>query len=241
MTPLLEILTKYCAIYVDDKRLEMEAKINQPLYARKMSQYFIPAIPLFNLPPEMPNYLLGDKKNPKFIEPVYDNKRYTVSGDHTEPFEIKLGYDFRGYELFSAQILTLSQGNVVSKPTDICSYDERKGIITVQASKETPIKDNTTFDFDFYTDGWFEENLTHEIMSILAKCFNVIWQTRFNNDWLSNVSKMEDRSSYEQNRANKMNADTNRLNQLLLLLNEEMASFERNQYYKTIVGNKSIF
>lgn len=236
MTPLLKVLTEYCETYVDDIRMQELAKINPTLYARKMSQYFIPAISLFNLPAEMPEYLLGTRNNPKFFEPVYDNKRFTTSGDATEPFVIDLGTDYQFYELFSAQILTLN-GNkgVLSTPTDICSYDSATGKITVNASVENPVKDNTTFDFDFYTDGWFEEDLSMQIMNILGMCFQVVWQDRFNTDWLSNVAKVEDRSFYEQNRANKMNADTARLNQLRQKLAGEMRRFEQNQYYKQVV------
>lgn len=239
MTPLLKVLTQYCDTYVDDIRMKEKATLNPPLYAREMSQYFIPAISLFNLPAEMPEYLLGNKTSKKFVEPIYDNKRYTVAGDKTEPFIIDLGYDYSRHELFSAHILSVKGNSVFSIPTDICEYDDLEGKITVNASEENPVKDNTTFDFDFYTDGWFKEDLSPEIMNILGMCFQVVWQDRFNTDWLSNVSKVEDKSFYEQNRANKMNADGDRLHQLRLKLAEEMSSFERNQWYRNIVGASS--
>ena len=91
MTPLLKVLTEYCETYVDDIRLQELANTNPPLYARKMSQYFIPSISLFSLPSEMPEYLLGTRNNPKFFDPVYDNKRFTTIGDKTTPFTIELG------------------------------------------------------------------------------------------------------------------------------------------------------
>lgn len=239
MTPLLKILTEYCATYVDDIRLQELSTTNPALYARKMSQYLIPAIPLFNLPAEMPDYLLGDINNEKFFEPIYENKRFTTIGDKTEPFTIDLGYEAIGFELFSANILSLGKnGSVITTPVNICEYDMSTGIVKVNASVENPILDNTTFDFDFYTDGWFEEDLSPQIMNILGMCFQVVWQDRFNTDWLSNVSKVEDKSFFEQNRANKMNADTTRLNQLRQKLSGEMRRFEQNQYYKkTVVGN----
>lgn len=241
MTPLLKLLTEYCESYVDDIRTQELANTNPPLYARKMSQYFIPSVNLFSIPSEMPEYLLGTKINPRFFEPVYDNKRYTTNGDKTSRFQIELGEDFVGYELFSAHILSLKGNSVITTPTDICSYDSTTGIITVNASEENPVKDNTTFDFDFYTDGWFEEDLSPQIMNILGMCFQVVWQDRFNTDWLSNVAKVEDKSFVEQNRANKMNADTARLNQLRQKLASEMRRFEQNQYYnKTVSGSNRL-
>ena len=236
MTPLLKVLTEYCDVYVDDIRLKELSSTNAPLYARKMSQYLIPAISLFSLPAEMPEYLLGTKGNSKFVEPEYDNVRFTVDGRKTEPFEIDLGFEYMGYELFSSHILSISDNSVVSKLSDICEYDSFTGKITVNASEETTVEDNTTFDFDFYTDGYFEEDLSPEIMNILGMCFQVVWQDRFNTDWLSNVSKVEDKSFFEQNRANKMNADTARLEQLRQKLASEMRRFEQNQYYKRVVS-----
>lgn len=237
MTPLLKILTEYCSIYVDDVRLQELSNTNPPLYARQMSQYFIPSINLFTIPSEINEYLLGNKQYPKFFEPIYDNKRYTTKGKKSSTFNIKLGDDFIGYDLFSAKILSLTGNNIVSIPTNICRYDAENGIVEVSASEESPIEDNTTFDFDFYTDGFFEEDLSPQIMNILGLCFQVVWQDRFNTDWLSNVAKVEDKSFAEQNRANKMNADTARLNQLRQKLASEMRRFEQNQYYsKTVTG-----
>ena len=241
MTPLLKVLTEYCAIYVDDIRLQELSTTNPALYARKMSQYLIPAIPLFNLPAEMPEYLMGNNRNKKFVEPLYDNKRYTTEVDKTEPFEIELDAELIGHELFSANILSIRGNRVITTPTNICEYDDMRGVIRVNASVENPVKDNTTFDFDFYTDGWFEEDLSPEIMNILGMCFQCVWQERFNMDWLSNVSKVEDKSFVEQNRANKMNSDGARLNQIRQKLAGEMRRFEQNQYYrKTVAGNSKL-
>lgn len=240
MTPLLKVLTKYCDTYVDDIRMKEKATLNPPLYAREMSQYFIPAINLFTLPAEMPEYLLGTAKNKKFVEPEYENKRYTTVGDKTEPFTIDLGYEYMNFELFSAHILSIKGNNVISTPANFCEYDDLNGKIIVNASKENPVKDNTTFDFDFYTDGYFKEDLSPQIMNILGMCFQCVWQDRFNTDWLSNVAKVEDKSFFEQNRANKMNADTARLNQLRRKLAIEMRSFEQSLYFKQVVGQSGI-
>lgn len=237
MTALLKVITEYCETYVDDLRMQKLASENPALYARKMTQYFIPSISLFNLPAEMPEYLIGTKSNPKFIAPCYDNKRYTTDEDKTSAFEITLGEEYKGYELFSAQILTINEEQgILSAKTNLCEYDENTGVVRVNASEENPVKSNTTFDFDFYKDGWFKEDLSMDVMNILGMCFQVVWQDRFNTDWLSNVSKVEDKSFFEQNRANKMNADTARLNQLRQKLAGEMRRFEQNQYYKRIVN-----
>ena len=85
---------------------------------------------------------------------------------------------------------------------------------------------------DFYKDGYFTETLSPEIMNILGMCFQEVWQTRFNNDWLSNVSKVEDKSFNEQNRANKMKADTERLREIRTIRAEAMRRLEQNSAYR---------
>ena len=123
-------------------------------------------------------------------------------------------------------------GNVIMIPTDIAEYDKENGTVTFKASVENPILKGTIFDLDFYTDGYFKEDLTSEEMNILGLCFQIVWQTRFMNDWLSNVSKVEDKSFYEQNRANKIRADNERLQVLKVNLAEAMRAYERNLAYR---------
>ena len=113
-------------------------------------------------------------------------------------------------------------------PTNIAKYDSENGTVTLSASIDNPVPKGTIFNMDFYTDGYFKEDLSVDIMRILGLCFQVIWQTRFNNDWLSNVSKVEDRSFSEQNRANKERSDDERLDRYKNALNTAMRTFERN-------------
>lgn len=229
MTPILKVITEYCSIYVDDINLQSLAEEDTPLYARRIWGYFRPAINLFNLPARMPLYLLGMPENPKITEPIYGSTQYTVDEDKTEPFTLELDENGKGYELFCCRIRTFDDfGNVEMLPTNVASYDSETGVVTFTASVENPIQKGTIFDMDFYTDGYFAETLSPEIMNILGMCFQVVWQTRFINDWLSNVSKVEDKSFYEQNRANKIKADNERFNLLQKNLAQAMRRFEQN-------------
>lgn len=237
MTPILDIITNYCAQYVDDIRLEELTTDNPPLYARKMAAYLNTAIPLFNKPPEVLPFLVGDKDSPGYTPAQCDDLRYTVTEDLTAATTVQLGISYIGYELFSAHVLVKDDAqNVVSVKTDLCVYDSAKGEITINASAEQPVSKGTIFDFDFYTDGEFKNDLPIEMKSILGMCFQVVWQDRFNSDWLSNVAKVEDKSSYEQNRGRKMDADTARLDQLRRKLAEEMRQYGQNLYYLATIS-----
>lgn len=230
-TDILEVITKYCAIYIDDIRLQELATTDQPLYARRMWSYFLPSISLFNLPSNMPLYLLGTLSSPKLVDPTFNAVQYEVVVEQTRDFTIALGSEYEGYELFAGRIQVIDElGNISYEDSNIFTYDSATGNITVTASEAAPIAGGTVFDFDFYTDGYFVNTLTPSIMNILGMCFQVVWQDRFNSDWLSNITKVEDKNFFEQNRANKMRADTERLKELRAKLASEMRRYEQNMY-----------
>ena len=231
MTPVLKVLTEYCSIYVDDINLSDLASDDPALYGRRMWEYLRVAIPLFQIPPEMQEYLLGTETNPKLTVPTYDSTTITLSGDSDS---VDLGADYKGYDICSCRVRSVNRaGDVILTPIE-SSYDAETAIVTFS----TTIAGGTVLDFDLYTDGKFIEDLTPSIMNILGICFQCVWQDRFNTDWLSIVSKVDDKSFSEQNRANKMRADTERLNQVRRKLAEEMRRFSQNLYYKQIVNNK---
>lgn len=228
-TPILKVISEYCNIYVDDINLQQLAEEDKPLYARRMWGYFKPAISLFTLPAQMPIYLMGTPENPKLIEPIYGSFQYIVENEMTSDFSIELNESGIGYELFCCRIREMDDfGNVIMLPTSNVKYESETGRVTFYASPENPILKGTTYDMDFYTDGYFMENLTSEIMNILGLCFQVVWLTRFMNDWLSMVSKVEDKSFYEQNRANKMKANIEQVQKAEITKNQAMRRLEQN-------------
>lgn len=240
-TPILKVISQYCSIYVDDIRLQELAQTNAPLYARRMYNYFLPAISLFNTPSGMQEYFFGTENNPKYTEPMIDSTSYLVSGTQSADFTVDLGEEYSGYSLVACQIRTTdAMGNVTLTPISI-DYNEETGVVIVHATEQNPVSNESTLEFDFYTDGAFENDLTPEIMNILGLCFEVVWQSRFNTNWLSMVPKIEDKSFFEQNRANKMNADNQKLQNDVRHLNEEMQKFETNlQIRQTVPLNRRV-
>lgn len=236
MTATAQVITGYCSIYVDDIRLGELASLNPPLYMRKMWGYLQPAISLFNIPAEEQARLVGTNDNPKLTAPTFADAQYEVETTQTAPFVIALGDEFTDFELFSVQLKqTDASGDVYYTAVTDAEYDADNGDITINASKDNPSEAGAIYDIDFYTDGYFDADLTAQEMNILGMCFQVVWQDRFNTDWLSNVSKIEDKSFFEQNRANKITADTKRLDELREKLSTQMRRYEENLYYDKIV------
>lgn len=237
-TPILKVITEYCAILIHDQRDEELARTNKPLYARKMWGYLQAAIPFFTIPSIMLEYLVGTYENPKITAPIYGSLLYTVEQDFTADFTVVLDENGKGYELFNCQIQTVDDFDRTELiPTNVATYDSENGVVTFHATPEQPIAKGTVFNMDFYTDGYFAENLSVEIMRILGMCFEAVWQTHFNNDWLSIVPKVEDKSFYEQNRANKMLADDGRLSKYLSNAYSAMRKYEEKLVAKKVIPN----
>lgn len=233
MTPILKVLTEYCDVYVDDINLQSLKTEDMPLYARKMWGYLRPSIPLFNHPSDMPIYLLGTVESPTLIEPKIGSYQYMVQAELTDTATVDLGVDFESYELFCCRIQQIDDfGNIIMLPTNAVTYNAETGQIIIAASTDAPIPAGTVFDMDFYTDGAFAHTLSPEIMQILGICFQETWQDRFNTDWLSMVSKIDDRSFTEQNRANKVRADTERLIAIRTKRAEAMRRYENNLAFR---------
>lgn len=238
-TPILLAITKYCSIYVDDIRLSELTVSDPPLFARNMWQYLLPALTLFDRPSEMQKYIFGTTENPNLIEPVYDSTTITTTEEYTESFTFNLGEQYAGYDLCALRLRLLDRtGNVVMQPC-LCEYDSETANVTVILQDGETLDSGSVLDFDFYKDGYFVNTMTPEMLNIIGLCFQAVWQNRFNTDWLSNVSKIEDKSFQEQNRANKMNADGMRLREDLTALAGKLRKFEQDVHYRNIFSSGS--
>lgn len=230
-TQILSVITDYCSIYVDDLNMTELATSDPPLFARNMWQLLKPALTKFNHPSEMQSYIFGTTANPKLIEPSYDNTIYTTEQDYSTDFTIELGEDYTNYDIVAVRLKATDRtGNVYYVPYE-CEYNAVFGTITVHVSAGDTVPTGSVFDIDFYADGRFINNLTPEMCDIIGLCFQYVWQDRFNTDWLSIVSKVEDKSFQEQNRANKMNADGMRLREMAVKLYDRMRKFEQDKFY----------
>lgn len=232
-TQILSVITDYCSIYVDDLNMSELASSDPPLFARNMWQLLKPALSKFTNPPEMQAYIFGTETNPKLIEPSYDSTLYTTEVDYSADFTINLGTDYTDYDIAAVRYRFEDRtGSIVYIPF-ACEYDSTFGIITVHVPTGEAVKAGSVFDIDLYADGYFVNTLSPQMCDIIGLCFQYVWQDRFNTDWLSIVSKIEDKSFQEQNRANKMNADSMRLREMATKLYDRMRKFEQDMAYKS--------
>lgn len=226
-TPGLQVITEYCAAYVDDIRLAEVRQTNPALYLRQTWFFLRVAIALFNHPVEMQTYLLGTESEPRLVEPRFDSLIVTLDSDLPTGYAYDLGSDYIGYAFCTAQIRETEEDGTVYYSPAVGTYNPDTGTFFLG----TDYTEGTVLEFDFATDGTFVNTLTPEMMDILGTAFGLAWRERFNQDWLSIVSKVEDKSFKEQNRATDKRANTEQIEKMRISLAGKMRKFEQGQYY----------
>ena len=231
-TQILKILTEHCDVLVDDDRMTELKQRDFPLWAFKMFQYLRAGLPLLTLPSELLFYLLGNDEE-KLTLPIFATTNYTVSGEQTS---VVVSTGLTGYEYAAANVLSVDRyGDFQYTPASI-QYDAESGVCNITFPEA--VADGTEVEIDLYKDGAFAETLSYEVIGVMAKAFQLVWETRFINNWLSNVPKIEDASCFEQNRANKENADTARYQELKSTLDHAMRRLDENSAFRTVVLGK---
>lgn len=222
-----EILTQYAMQEIDDINWVRELAISPARFFRAKSDTLITAIPYFSRPVQMQQWL-------KYKPPDYDDYLYTVTADETAPVVIATGKT--GFELCSAVIPAEdAAGNVTTTPVSV-EYDAVSGNVTVNQDLSAGQK----VDMDFYTDGVFEYALDPEQCSILGTCVAYVWNTRFSNKWLNMQPKIADNSYKVGSESAHITAETAKMKQLRLSLNDTLLHYEQNltRRQNTVVFSK---
>lgn len=218
-----EIITDYAMVEIDDLRMRAELQDNPALFFRGMSLYMKNAIPYFNNPPEMQQWL-------KNTPPSFADYNWTVPADSTEE-EAVVATGQVGYELMSVQILSVGNNDVVTAtPYGEATYDAETGNVTFPAG----LTEGTQFQIDFYTDGQFDNELTGEEKRILGLCVDCVWSTRFSGNWLNMQPKIQDANFSVGSEANYTRSQTERMRQKRIALNDEIHKYAQNIAYREI-------
>lgn len=217
-----EIITDFALTEIDDVRLTEELSENPALFFRRMSLYLKNGAAYFDNPPEIQNWL-------KSTEPQFED--YEWVGE-TSADETVVDTGIIGYELMSVvTICTDSVGTVVTKPYHDAVYDSETGEVTFPAG----IEDGTVFSLDFYTDGQFENTLTLEEKRILGKCTALVWNERFDGNWLNMQPKIHDKSFTVGSESAHIRAVSEKMRRLRAELNDEIRRYEQNVAYRNTV------
>lgn len=216
-----EIITDYAMVEIDDLRMRAELQDNPALFFRGMSLYIKNAIPYFNNPPEMQQWL-------KNTPPSFADYYWTAVASESETV-VQTG--FPGYDLVSIQVISTDEnGTATTTPYTGATYDSETGDVTFPAD----LVNGTQFQIDFYTDGRFDNELTGEEKRILGLCVDYVWNTRFSGNWLNMQPKIQDANFSVGSEANYTRSQTERMRQKRIALNDEIHKYAQNIAYREI-------
>lgn len=227
-TPISDVISNYAMVEIDDIRLREQAQENPALFFRRMALYMYMAIPLFNRPPEMREYLLNG-----LTEPSFDNFEW-VSTEKSVTESTIVSTGMTGFELFSCSSVAYDgAGNAVLTPYTEAVYNEDTGEVTFP--QQTAV--GLIYTMDFYTDGQFSAALTVAQKRILGLCIANVWQERFSENWLNMQPKIKDKSFESGSEHAHITANTGRIKEMRASLSSELMKYEQDcEYYSQVKG-----
>ena len=202
---------------INDLRWEQDFRENAALFLRQKSQAMQLAIPKFNRPPEMRQYL-------SFTAPAFDSYYEYVQTAVTESITINTGAI--GYELCNVGVLSVNQFNEPDyTPVTGFSYNDETGDVTITGNYPA----NTEFQFDFYTDGVFDQDLNYEIREI-----------GFSGEWLNRTPILQDKTFKRASTESAWTeAQEHKRRAIETALNDRLMKYEQNAQYRQVVIKKT--
>lgn len=219
-----EIITKYGMHFIDDARWSEQLQLNAAQFFRAKSQFLVSSIPLFRRPPNIQGFL-------KYQDALFDDYSYTATENQTAPVEIDT--NCIGYDICSVgTIVEESDGGITYTPITDFTYDQDFGIVTLNED----ISEGQRLDFDFYTDGFFYNDLNNTQKRILGLCMSVDWFYNFSNEFLNVLNVIADKTfSPKSAPAEDKRANTNRYEVLRHQLASELMAYEQTLYAMKVV------
>ena len=221
MTPVSEVIQNAMVI-IDDIRLDSMIQENPALFYRKMQQYVDLALPLMSRPPELYDCVTAEYEPCTFA----DYEWVSTTDSMTQQTEVdtgKIGYD----------LCVVSQRSADGTELDTYSdfvYDSETGIVTFGVQTAAGIN----YEIDFCSDGSFSD-LTPTMIRLFALAIAIVWDERFNHNWLNLQPKIKDSSFNTVNEANYTEKLTIRMKENRQSFNDELRKYEQDNAYNYIL------
>ena len=213
---------------INDLRWEQDFAENAALFLRQKSAAVELAIPKFNRPPEIREYLAYTAPSfDSYYEKIVDDVQGTVT----------IETEMTGYELCNVGILSIDQyGDPTYTPVTTFTYNAETGDVIVLGNY--PAK--TEFQIDFYTDGVFTNELNMEVQEVLCYCLNMVWETGFSGEWLNRTPILQDKTFKRASTESAWTeAQEHKRKAAETALNDRLMKYEQNAQYRSVVMYKN--
>ena len=230
-TPFEQLECQAMTYIKNDLSLDWDMKNRLPVFYRRMWNYMLAALPLFNKPPVMLSRLHS------YTEPSYSDVLFKVE---TEPADgtVTVSTGITGMDICSAGIVAEDEyGNPAYLPLTVDSYDAETGDVVISGT----VSLGDEIDIDFYASGSFEAELNPTECDILAFCIYDVWEHRFDNNALERASKIRDANFTTISEASQTNAGTERQTAVDRQLFDKLRMYEMNAAYMSTVAKNPLF
>lgn len=217
MTGFSEIITQNAMNFIEDVNWNEQLQENPAQFFRAKSLILLNAIPRFNRPYNIREYLQ------QYVEPMYADCMFIAdsTGD-----TIEFSTEHTGYELCNAGIVITENGNTTYIPC-ITHYTPETGEVVVEA-REGQIEEGQHIEIDFYTDGYFENDLTPTQKRIMGLCMAVDWYYAFANTFLNVANLITDKTFNLRSPSEHIRVNTERYRNLESKLSSELMAYEQS-------------
>lgn len=229
-----EIIQK-AKLLIDDVRWDRELALSPARFFRAKSDLVLLALPLLNRPPNLTDWLKSG-----MVAPSYDDAEWVSTAESLDgPVTVATG--MAGYDLCSVTVLSgIDGGTGNPSPTEEAytdfSYDKETGNVTF--AKQTA--EGIVYELDFYTDGSFRD-FDESVMRLFSLAVAVVWDERFDNNWLNMQMKIHDSSFSTANEGNYAEKISQRRERNRAAFTEELKQYEQNRAYLTRVPRARYF
>lgn len=229
-----EIIQK-AKLLIDDVRWDRELALSPARFFRAKSDWVLLALPLLNRPPNLTDWLKSG-----MVAPSYDDGEWVSTAESLEgPVTVDTG--MVGYDLCSVTVLSgTEEGGQIARATEEVytgfTYDKVTGAVTF----DQQTADGVVYELDFYTDGSFRD-FDESVMRLFALAVAVVWDERFDNNWLNMQMKIHDSSFSTANEGNYAEKISQRRERNRAAFTEELKQYEQNRAYLTRVPVRRYF
>lgn len=218
---------KSAKVLIDDVRWDRELAVSPARFFRAKSDWVRLALPLLNRPPNLQSMIQNG-----MTEPQYDSYSYAVTEDISGSVTIETG--LTGYEIASAVLYGADGAS--ETPISGVQYDKTSGAVTVNLNASA----GQSVEIDFYTDGQFPD-LSDTLMRLFALSVAVVWDERFDDNWLNMQQKIHDSSFSTANEGNYAEKISQRRERNRAAFTEELKQYEQNVAYLSRVPKERYF
>ena len=212
-------IVKTATVIIDDVRDREQLSLNPAVFYRRYSGYIEAAMPLLSRPPELYAFLRD-----KVVYSLFDDFAWT-STEASKSAETTVETGKTGYDICS--VITVSEDGY-AEPYEDFTYDSETGNVTFAVQEDEGI----IYEIDFYKDGYFNDtDLTPAQIRLFALAISVVWNERFENDWLNIQPKIKDNSFKSANEPGFISKLTERQLQYRQRFSDELRKYEQDIAY----------